>query len=97
MLELDPELQIILVGFVTFLVTEGLKALGGLFGIDLSGAGSAVTAGIVALLLTFINALLGFIPPEYHEIARAVMSFLVVLLGAFGLHRQLKRFEPFKG
>jgi len=97
MLELDPELQAILVPFLTFLVVEGLKSLGALLKLDLSGAAAAVSAGVVALVLTFINALLGFIPPEYHEIARGLMAFLVVVLSSFGIHRQFVRFSPARG
>lgn len=97
MLELDPNLQLIIVGLITMLVTEGLKVVSGWMGLDLSGAGAAVTAGVVALILTFLGALLGLVPPEYHEIAKAVMSLLVVLLSAFGVHSRFKKLEPARG
>ena len=91
MLELDPELQALLIAGITFLVVEGLKALSNLVGLDLSGAAAAVTAGLVALALAAISGVLGWIPPEYHEIARVVMALLVAILGSFGIHRQFKR------
>ena len=91
MLELDPELQALLIAGITFLVVEGLKALSNLVGLDLSGAAAAVTAGLVALVLAAISGVLGWIPPEYHEIARVVMALLVAILGSFGIHRQFKR------
>ena len=97
MLELNPELQAIIIGLLTVLVTEGLKALGALVKLDLSGAAAAVTAGVVALVLTTVNALLGFVPPEYHELARGIMAFLIVVLSSFGVHRQLVRFTPSRG
>ena len=93
MLELDPNLQALLLGFITLLVTDGLKSVGELFKVDISGAASAVTAGVVALVLSFVNGLFGFIPPEFHEIARIVMQLLVTVLGAFGAYRQLKHFQ----
>ena len=91
MLELDPELQALIIAGITFLVVEGLKALSNLVGLDLSGAAAAVTAGLVALALAAISGVLGWIPPEYHEIARVVMALLVAILGSFGIHRQFKR------
>ena len=97
MLELDPELQALIIAGVTFLVVEGLKALSNLIGLDLSGAGAAITAGIVALALAVVNGLIGQIPLEYHEIVRVVMALLVAIIGSFGVHRQFKRFEPSKG
>ena len=91
MLELDPELQALLIAGITFLVVEGLKALSNLVGLDLSGAAAAVTAGLVALALAAISGVLGWVPPEYHEVARVVMALLVAILGSFGIHRQFKR------
>ena len=97
MLELNPELQALLLGLVTLLVTDGLKSLGELFKIDISGAASAVIAAIVAVVLSVVNGLFGLIPPEYHEIARVAMQLLVTVLGAFGAYRQLKHFRPAQG
>ena len=91
MLELSPELQALLIAGVTFLITEGLKSLSNLLGFDLSGAGAAITAALVAVALAIVNGLLGSIPPEFHEIARVVMTLLVAILGSFGVHRQFKR------
>jgi len=94
MLELNPELQALLIAGVTFLVTEGLKALSEMLGWDLSGLGAAITAALVAVALTAVNGLLGLIPPQYYEIARSVMALLVVIFGSFGIHRQFKRYDP---
>jgi len=92
MLELDPQLQALLVAAVTFLVTEGLKALSNLIGFDLSGSASAIVAGVVALALAFVNGLLGFVPPEFHQVAQIIMALLVAILSSFGVHKTVKRF-----
>ena len=97
MLELDPKLQELILGLITLLVTDGLKSLGALLKIDISGAASAIIAGVVALVLAFINGLFGFVPPEFHEVARVVMNLLVTILLAFGAYRQLKNFRPAQG
>ena len=77
---------------MTFLVTEGLKALGGIFKIDVSGVGSVVVAAIVGVLLLLVNGWLALIPADYVEIAKSVMSLLVVVLSSFGVHKTVKRF-----
>jgi len=93
MLELDPQLQALILAGVTYLVTEGLKSLSNLLGFDLSGAGAAITAGIMALLLAAVSGLLNLIPPQYHEIAKVVMALIVSIFGSFGVHRLFKRFD----
>ena len=92
MLEVSPNLQLLLLAAVTFLVTEGLKALGGVFKLDLSGAAAAITAAVVGLVLLVANGFLGQIPPEYAETVRVVMDLIVAIFGAFGLHKTVKRF-----
>jgi FtsH-binding integral membrane protein len=92
MLELSPDLQALLFAGVTFLVTEGLKALGPFLKIDISGAKSVVVAALVGVLLLLVNGWLALIPPEYHEVARSVMSLVVVVLSSFGVHKTVKRF-----
>lgn len=97
MLELDPQLQALILAGVTYVVTEGLKALSNVLGFDLSGAAAAVTAGLMGLILALLSGLLAFIPPQYHEIAQVVMSLIVVILGSFGVHRLIKAFKPDRG
>lgn len=92
LIQLPTELQAILAGAIGALVTEGLKALGNLFHIDLSGKAAAVTAAIVTALVFFANALLAKIPAEYEGLASSIFMLLVAALGAFGVHRQLVRF-----
>ena len=91
MLELDPNLQALILAGVTYLVVEGLKSLGGVFGIDLSGAGAAVTAAVMAVVLASLSGLLAWVPVQYHEVAQVVMSLIVVIFGSFGAHGIVKK------
>ena len=92
LVQLPEELKAILAGFVAVAVTEGLKALGALFGIDLSGKVAAVTAAVVSVIVFFADAFLARIPAEYEGVANAVLMLLVTILSGYGLHRQLVRF-----
>lgn len=91
MVQLPPELEALIFAGVVFLVTEGLKVVSGWLGFDLSGAGAAIAAGLVAAVVALLNGLLGAIPPQFADIANAVLSLIIILLGAFGIHRQSKR------
>lgn len=88
LVQLPEPLRVVVAGFIATLVTEGLKALGALFNIDLSGKAALVTAAVVTAVLFFIDALLAKIPPEFEGIANAILALLI----AIGLHRQLVRF-----
>lgn len=92
LVKLPDELKAIIAPFVTLLVTEGLKALGDLFHMDLSGKAAAVAGALCGALFFFADALLAKVPPEFEGIANAVLMLLVSILGAYGLHRQLIRF-----
>jgi len=93
-LQLPPELiNFLLVIPLTFLITEGLKSLSALLGRDLTGAAAFIVAGLVAAVMAFINALLASIPPAQEPIWTAVFQLIVLLLGAAGLHKTIKRFE----
>jgi Flp pilus assembly protein TadB len=93
LVELPSELVSLLILVpVTFLVTEGLKALSNLIGRDISGAASYIVAGLVAAVMAFVNALLALIPAEYEPIVAAIFNLVVLLFGAAGLHRTVKRF-----
>jgi len=72
--------------FLTFLVTQGLKALFNLFGKDFEGVAAGFVAAVVAIVLFGAETLLGLVPDEYKEPVGAALSFIVALLGAFGVH-----------
>ena len=92
LVQLPSELKLILTPFVAVLVTEGLKAIGALFGIDLSGRAAAVTAAVAGALFLFADNLLAQIPPAAEPFANGLLTFLIVILTAYGVHRQLVRF-----
>jgi hypothetical protein len=89
---LPNDLKLILTPFVAFLVTEGLKALGALFHIDLSGHAATVTAAVAAALFLFADSLLAQIPAQFEPFAEGLLTFLVVILSAYGIHRTAVRF-----
>ena len=83
MFELPIEVKMLL----TFLITQGLKALLGLFGPDLAGKWAAVVAALVAAVLFFAEGLLAVIDPATRDIIVKVLTLLVGILGAFGIHK----------
>ena len=89
-MELPIELQGLLTfgiaSVVTFIFTELLK-----LGFDFSGYKSQVVAALVSAVLVVINALFAKIPADFVNIANALLQFLVVVLGAFGVYDLYKR------
>jgi len=81
------ELPIEVKALLTFLITQGLKALLGLFGADLAGKWAAVVAALVAAVLFFAEGLLATIDPATRDIIVKVLTLLVGILGAFGIHK----------
>lgn len=93
MTELPSELQGLIAAGVGFLVAEGIKSLSALLGKDLSGYAAAISAALTTAILLFSSALLSAVPAEYQETVRAALMLLVAVLGAMGIHRQVKRFR----
>jgi len=79
------ELPIEVKALLAFLVTQGIKALLGLFGADLAGKWAAVVAALVAAVLVFAEGLLA--SPEVQDIIVKVLTLLAGILGAFGIHK----------
>lgn len=75
---------------LTYLLTQGIKALLALFGKDVSGWASAFTAVAVGAVLFFIEGLLALVPEAYAESVNAGLAFIVVILGSFGTHYTYK-------
>jgi len=88
---LPNELKLILASVVAFLVTEGLKVVGKWFNADLSGAGAAIAASLTTAFVVFAESLLALVPELYMPTVSAIFGLLIALLGAFGVHAQLKR------
>lgn len=90
-MELPIEIQMLIAAGVAFLVTQGLKSISEFIGFDISGIGSMITAALVSAVIVFANALLGAVPPEAQQTVQAIFGLLVALLGAFGIHKTVKR------
>ena len=86
MLSLPIEIK----GLLTFLITQGIKALLGLFGKDMSGMTSAITAVIVGAIVFFVEGVLALVPAEYIDSVGAFLALVVTLLSAFGIHYSYK-------
>ena len=86
MIALPEEIKVLF----TFLVTQGVKAVAGMFGKDIGGAGAAMIAVFVGAVVFFAEGLLSLVSPEKQELAEAVLAFVALLLGSFGTHYTYK-------
>jgi hypothetical protein len=75
---------------LTFLITQGLKAVANLFGGDFSKWGSVAVASVVGAILFFFEGILALVPPEKQELVTGVLGFIALLLGSFGTHYTYK-------
>ena len=85
-IELQGLLALGIASIVTAVFTELLK-----LGFDFSGYKSQVVAALVSAVLVVINALFAKIPADFVSIGNALLQFLVVVLGAFGVYDVYKR------
>lgn len=74
---------------LTYLITNGIKALLGLFGVGLEGKLAAIVASVVAAILFFLEGILAQFP-ESQEIVVQVLSLVAMVLSAFGIHYSVK-------
>ncbi len=86
MLVIPVELKVILAGFLTMLLTQGLKALANLLGKDFSGWLAAAVAVVVGAIVFFLDGLVGMTPPEYHDVVGGIFALIITVLSAFGIH-----------
>jgi len=82
MLSLPIEIKALL----TYLITQGIKALLALFGKDIEGVAAAVAAVVVGSAVFFIDGMLALVPVEYVDSVGAFLALVVSLLSAFGVH-----------
>ena len=75
---------------LTYLITQGVKAFLSLFGKDISGGASAITAVVVGSVLFFIEGILELVPAEFIPVAESGLALLAVILGSFGTHYTYK-------
>jgi len=85
-IELPQELVALISAGVAFLVTQALKYLGGLVGLDISGWGSFITAALVTIVVGIANSLLGYVPAQFESVVQVAFQLLIVLFGAMGIH-----------
>ena len=80
------ELPIEIKGLLSYLITQGLKALWNLFGKDFGGGAAAFAAVLVGAVLFFLEGLLGLVPDAQVELVNAILGLLVLVLSSFGIH-----------
>lgn len=80
----------LLIGFVTVVVTFGVKAMSKEWGIDMTGKATQITAAIVTALFEFLNGILASVPPAWFPVVVSGLGFLTALLTAFGVASYLK-------
>jgi len=74
----------------TFFLTQGIKSLFGLFKVEIGGWGSAVVAAFVGAVLFFGEGVIATISPAQQEGVVAAFNLVLVILGAFGVHKTYK-------
>jgi len=82
MISLPIEIKALL----TYLITQGVKALLALFGKDMAGVAAAVAAVVIGAIIFFIDGVLALVPVEYVDSVSAFLALVVSLLSAFGIH-----------
>ena len=91
---LSPDLQLLIAAGLGFLVTAGLKDLSSWLGTDFSSLASAITATLVTLAVALSNALLSMVPAQYQPVVATVMTLIVAVFAAFGIHGTIKSLRP---
>lgn len=86
----DP-IKLLIAAVIAYLVTEGEKVIGQWFGKDLSGVFAGFAAILTTSIIVFAESLLGLVDEQYRATVEAVFGLLVALLGAFGVHKMIKR------
>ena len=86
MISLPIEIKALL----TYLITQGIKALLALFGKDMAGVAAAIAAVAVGAIIFFIDGVLALVPVEYVDSVGAFLALVVSLLSAFGIHYSYK-------
>jgi len=89
---LQEPVYLLIAVLVTFLVTEGAKALAARFGTDIGPGVSQIIAALVGLLVMVVNPLLAQVPAEYAPYLVSAIQVILAVFSAFGVHRTAVRF-----
>jgi len=76
---------------ITFLITQGIKSLLGLFGKSVEGVVAAVVALTVGAIVFFVEGMLALVPADKVELVAGALAFIAMLLSSFGTHYTYKR------
>lgn len=76
--------------FLTFVLTNGVKAIFALFGKEVQGFGSAVVAAFVGAILFFSAGVIGGLDPSVQAVVVKVLDLLLIVVGSFGVHYSIK-------
>jgi uncharacterized membrane protein len=88
---MDPNVELALVGLVTFLVTAGIKGVAKQFGWNIEGKVSVLVVAVVASCVLLAKAGFALIPTDYQVIAGGVVTLIVTVLTAAGIYKTTKQ------
>lgn len=86
MITLPLEIKI----FLTFLITQGIKAVAKLFSKDIGGTGAALVAVIVGAVVYFVEGMLALVPEDKVGLYGSALAFIAMILGSYGTHYTYK-------
>lgn len=82
-------------GFLIFLIVQGLKGLGRVVGVDLSGVAAVIAAIVVSGIAAAWTALVASLPPAWQDFVTQLMAAIAALLIASGFHYTIRSaFRP---
>lgn len=93
----DPVVTAFVTGFVSFLLTQGVKALVAMTGVDLTGFLAAAVAFVVNIIIDQVNGLLALQSADASTVIVKILVLLVSLASMYGIHytyRGLKNPSP---
>jgi uncharacterized membrane protein len=88
---MDPNVELALVGLVTFLVTAGIKGIAKQFGWNIEGKVSVLVVAVVASCVLLAKAGFALIPADYQPVAGSVVTVIVTVLTAAGIYKTTKQ------
>jgi hypothetical protein len=84
---MDPNVELALVGLVTFLVTAGIKGVAAQFGWNIEGKVSVLVVALVASSVLLAKAGFALIPVDYQALAGGIVTLIVTVLTAAGIYK----------